>query len=96
MKLYHWNFEKNEKLIRERGVCFEEVVLVIEKEKVLDVVGHPNAGKYGGQKMYVVELNNYVYLVPFVEDKETVFLKTIIPSRKATKKYLRRAKDENA
>ena len=89
MSFYHWEMGKNEKLVRERGVSFEEVVLAIEKGKILDIVDHPNKGKYGSQKMYVIELNGYAYLVPFVQDKEVLFLKTIIPSRKATKKHLR-------
>ena len=72
----------------ERGVSFEEIVFAIENGKVLDIIEHPNAAKYRNQKMYIVEWNDYAYLVPFVEDRETVFLKTIIPSRKATKRYL--------
>ena len=88
MKFYHWDAAKNEKLIRERGISFEEAVLAIETGKVLDIVGHPNPGRYQGQRMYIVEMNGYAYLVPFVEDKTVVFLKTIIPSRKATKQYL--------
>ena len=95
MSFYHWDVGKNEKLIHERGVSFEEVVLAIENGRVLDVVAHPNKSKYGSQKMYVVELHDYAYLVPFVEDKAVIFLKTIIPSRKATKKHLRRT-DESA
>ena len=88
MKFYHWDTGKNEKLIRERGISFEEAVLAIETGKVLDIVSHPNLGRYHGQRMYIVEMNGYAYLVPFVEDKAVIFLKTVIPSRKATKEYL--------
>lgn len=72
----------------ERDVSFEEAYIAIESGGLLDILAHPNVKKYPGQKMFVVNINNYVYLVPFVEDEEKVFLKTIIPSRKATKKYL--------
>ena len=92
---YYWDRVKNEKLISRRGISFEEIVLAIEDEKILDEVEHPNETKYKNQKMYIVELNNYAYLVPFVQDKEHIFLKTIIPSRKATRKYLRRPDNEN-
>ena len=93
--VYYWDRVKNEKLISRRGISFEEIVLAIEDEKILDEVEHPNETKYKNQKMYIVELNNYAYLVPFVQDKEHIFLKTIIPSRKATRKYLRRPDNEN-
>ena len=89
MSNFTWDGSKNEKLIRERGISFEEIVLAIEKNNVLDVIEHPNIKKYKNQKMFVVEWNHYAYLVPFVEDKELIFLKTIIPSRKATGKYLK-------
>ena len=88
MKFYHWDTGKNEKLVRERGISFEEVVFAIESGKVLDVVEHPNRGRYQNQRMFVVLINDYAYLVPFVEDKAVIFLKTIIPSRRATKLYL--------
>ena len=88
MKFYHWDTGKNERLVRERGISFEEAVLAIETGKILDVVSHPNPGKYRKQRMYIVEMNSYAFLVPFVEDKAVIFLKTVIPSRKATKQYL--------
>ncbi len=80
--------EKNESLIKERGVSFERVVQYIGNEQVLDVVKHPNASKYPNQYMFILEIDHYVYLVPFVENDNEIFLKTIIPSRKATRKYL--------
>ena len=88
MDYFAWNQEKNEELIRERGISFERVIQHIEKEGVLDVIKHPNPSKYPNQHMYIIEIDNYAYLVPFVENDNEIFLKTIIPSRKATRKYL--------
>lgn len=89
MKYYSWDPEKNSKLKAERGVSFEEVVFHIEHGRVLDIVEHPNQERYGGQRILIVEINEYAYLVPFVETEREIFLKTIIPSRKATERYLR-------
>lgn len=88
MKYFSWNVEKNRLLKSERNVSFEEVVFYIERGNVLDIVEHPNQTKYQGQRIFIVNINDYAYLVPFVEDERQIFLKTIIPSRKATKKYL--------
>lgn len=86
---FRWNDEKNELLKNGRGVCFEQVVLAVEKGDVLVVSDHPNRNKYPNQEMMVVNIGGYVYLVPFVRENDiTFFLKTIIPDRKATKKYL--------
>ncbi|MBU2444034.1 MAG: BrnT family toxin [Bacteroidetes bacterium] len=90
MKYFDWNEEKNKKLKRERNVSFEIIVSQIELGFLIDIVEHPTQKRYKSQSLYVVEYESYVYLVPFVEDDEKVFLKTIIPSRKATKKYLGR------
>ena len=95
MKYFNWNNEKNGKLREERGVSFEEVVLAIEKGQLLDILEHPNKDKYDNQNIFVIKLYNYVWLVPFVENENEVFLKTIIPSRKATKKYLRGGKNND-
>jgi len=89
MKIIRWNHEKNEWLIRNRGVCFEQVVLILERDESLEVVEHPNPQKYPGQKQVIVEIDDYAYLVPYTEDDTEIFLKTVIPSRKATDKYLR-------
>lgn len=89
MNIFRWDNEKNELLKNNRGVCFEQVVLIMEKGKVLDTIEHPNQEKYPGQKIAVVMIDTYVYLVPYVENNEEIFLKTIIPSRKATNKYVR-------
>ena len=89
MKSYNWNIEKNETLKLEREVSFEEVVYHIEKGDELDIYQHPNQDKYPNQMVSVVAINNYAYLVPYVEESENIiFLKTIIPSRKATKRYI--------
>ena len=89
MKYFSWNEEKNEQLKRERNVSFEEVVFHIERGDLLDIVEHPNQERYQGQRLFIINIDNYGYLVPFIESVEEVFLKTIIPSRKATKKYLK-------
>jgi len=85
-KVFEWNQEKNQKLIKERGISFEAIVLQIEAGQVIAIV--PGKGKFRHQKQYVLELNNYVYVVPFVEESERVFLKTVIPSRRLTKRLL--------
>jgi uncharacterized DUF497 family protein len=88
MRHFVWNSEKNTQLIRERGISFERVIFHIERDEILDVVKHPNPSKYPNQRMFILDIGNYAYLVPFVETKTEIFLKTIIPSRKATRKYL--------
>ena len=88
MKFVEWDERKNEKLKRERDICFEEILLAISEQRVLAVVGHPNKKRYGLQKILVVEIHHYAYLVPYVENENAIFLKTIIPSRKATKQYI--------
>ena len=86
---FDWDNEKNRILISLRGISFEEVISVIESGDIIDILAHPNQQQYPHQKMYVIEINDYVYLVPFAQNKNKIFLKTIIPSQKATKKYLR-------
>ena len=88
MSYYAWNLEKNEELIKERGISFERIIQHIENERILDIIKHPNTSKYPNQRMFILEIDNYAYLVPFVENDSEIFLKTIIPSRKATRKYL--------
>ena len=89
MKLFEWDIEKNEKLKNERGISFEEIVFYIANDFILDIVSHPNQDKYPGQKMFIVNIDNYAYLVPFIETEKVIFLKSVIPSRKATKKYIK-------
>jgi uncharacterized DUF497 family protein len=88
VKPISWNTKKNALLKAERGVSFEDVVFHIMAGDILDTVDHPNQVRYPGQQIHVLDIEGYVYLVPFMESEEEVFLKTIIPSRKATKSYL--------
>lgn len=88
MKPFRWSHEKNDQLKVERRISFEEIVLAIEGDGLLDILQHPNESKYPNQRILVVALDDYVFLVPFVEEAEYFFLKTIIPSRKATRDYL--------
>ncbi|MHB1320424.1 MAG: BrnT family toxin [Acidithiobacillus ferrivorans] len=88
MKPVNWNTEKNICLKAERGVSFEEVLSAMSHGGLLDVRDHQNTGQYPNQRMLVVRIRGYAYLVPFVETESEVFLKTIIPSRKATRNYL--------
>lgn len=88
MKYYNWNPDKNEKLKKERNISFEEVVFHIHNGDEVAIMDHPNQSRSPNQKMSVVVIDGYAYLVPFVESETEIFLKTIIPSRKATKKYV--------
>lgn len=88
MRYFDWDEGKNEQLIRERGISFEEVLIAIEGGHLLDIVEHPNKARYRNQNIFIVQIEEYAYLIPFIEDEEKVFLKTIIPSRKATKRYI--------
>lgn len=90
MKPFRWNHDKNEALKIERRISFEEIVLAIEADGLLDQLHHPNPEKYPNQSVLVVSLDGYVYLVPYVEEPDYFFLKTVIPSRKATRDYLLR------
>ena len=95
MKPSNWNLEKNIRLKSERGVSFEEVLAAITHGALLDVVEYANKEQYPNQRMFIVRIRGYAYLVPFVENDEEVFLKTIIPSRVATRRYLAGEDDEN-
>ena len=88
MKTVRWNDEKNEWLKANRHVGFEQVALKIEAEEILDLVEHGNKERYPHQRIFIVEIEGYAHLVPFVETENEIFLKTIIPSRQATKRYL--------
>lgn len=87
MKVFDWRNDKNDWLKEHRGVCFEQVVLLFEREEILDILEHPNQAAYPNQKIAVVSIDDYAYLVPFEEEGDRIALKTIIPSRKATSKY---------
>jgi hypothetical protein len=88
VKYFSWSPEKNRLLRETRGISFEEIVFHIESGDVLDILEHPNQRKNSGQRIMIVHVEGYAYIVPFVEDDREVFLKTIIPSRKATRDYL--------
>jgi len=94
MKVFEWNLKKNEILKKTRSISFEDIVIAISENKILDISKHHNQKKYPNQKILIVEVSNYAYLVPFVESKEKIFLKTIIPNKKATKNYILKIKNE--
>ncbi len=88
MNEFDWSDEKNESLEKTRGICFEDIVIHVQNGCVLDVIRHPNRGRYPHQNMIVLDVEGYIYLVPYVKSKGIRFLKTIIPSRKVTREYL--------
>lgn len=88
MRYYAWDPQKNEKLKRDRGISFEDVVFHIQAGDEVDIFEHPNQSRYPGQKISVVIIEGYAYLVPYVESAGEIFLKTIIPSRRASKHYI--------
>jgi hypothetical protein len=92
VKTFRCNQDKNAELKRDRRVSFEDGVLAMDSGGLLDVVEHPNRRRYPNQAVFVVAVAGYVHLVPFVEEPESIFLKTIIPSRKATREYEIRGK----
>ena len=94
MKPFRWAPAKNELLRQERGVSFEEVTVAVEAGALLDIVSHPNPARYPRQKVMVVAVAGYAYLVPFVEETDHLFLKTIIPSRKATRDFIVKESDD--
>lgn len=89
MKYFDWNEKKNNLLKKKRNISFEAAVLAIAENRLLDVLEHHDKQKYPHQKLLVIEINNYAYIVPIVESEKTYFMKTIYPSRNATQKYLR-------
>ena len=95
VKPFRWNIEKGLKLNAERGISFETIVVAVQTGGLLDILEHPDARKYPRQRILVVSYDGYAYLVPYVEESEYLFLKTIIPSRKATRNYLNQG-DHNA
>ncbi|MDO8497656.1 MAG: toxin [bacterium] len=88
MKRIEFNKEKSKNLKKDRGISFEKVSLIIKRKGFIGIVEHPNKKRYPKQRMYLVKIEEYIFIVPFVEDEEKIFLKTIYPSRKHTKKYL--------
>lgn len=85
---YQWSPEKNDWLRKERGVSFEKVIFHLERDDIWQIIDHPNQDRYPGQRIYLVAIEDYVYFVPFIQEEKYIFLKTIIPNRKATKDYL--------
>lgn len=94
MKPFRWSPDKNDLLQVERGISFEEVTVAVEAGSLLDIVPHPNPKKYPRQRVMVVEVAGYAYLVPFFEEEDHYFLKTIIPSRKATRDFISKESDD--
>jgi uncharacterized DUF497 family protein len=94
MKPINWNSDKNIALKAERGISFEEVLVAISQGALLDVVEHSNEEKYPNQRIFIIQIRNYAYLIPFVETDGEIFLKTVIPSRSATKKYISKGKSD--
>ncbi len=88
MSDFDWSDEKNELLMRMRGICFEDVLIHIQNKRILDVIKHPNLKRYPNQNVLVLDADGYVWLVPYVKSRGIRFLKTIIPSRKAKEEYL--------
>lgn len=94
MKPFRWGAEKNEQLKLDRGISFEAMVVAVEAGGLVDILAHPNPARYPNQRVLVISSNRYVYLVPFVEEDDHLFLKTVIPSRKATRDYLYRGEQD--
>ena len=88
MRHFNWNKEKNQQLIEERQISFEEILFYLQKGCLLDDIEHPNKIKFPHQRVLIIDVDGYAYLIPYVESDDEIFLKTIIPSRKATKQYL--------
>ena len=88
MKLIHWNTGKNIWLKERRGICFEDIIYYIEAGRLI-MVEENSSKNFPNQKVFIIEIDNYAYIVPFAKDGNTFFLKTVFPSRKATQKYLR-------
>ncbi len=86
---YEYSADKNQQLIKERCISFEDVIAALDNDKLLDTITHHNKERYPNQEIYIIDMSGHIYLVPFVKkDKNTVFLKTVVPGRKLTKKYL--------
>ena len=93
-KTIRYNLEKNEILKSQRDISFEDVILALENGDLLDDITHPNKEKYPNQNIFIIliRVKEYVYLIPYVEDETSIFLKTIIPSRQMNKKYKKESK----
>ncbi len=87
--MYNWNEQKNDMLLSQRGVCFQDVIEQIGKNGLIDNYPHPNIQRYPNQYIYVISIRDYIHYVPYIKDGDDIFLKNIIPSRKLNKKYKR-------
>jgi hypothetical protein len=83
-----WDHAKSKQLRHQYGIGFEEVIIALEQEKLLDDRKHPNTQQYGHQRQLVLQIDDYVYVVPYINDTNHYFLKTLFPSRRATQEYL--------
>jgi hypothetical protein len=92
VKRIEWNKDKDKILIEGRKISFKLVAEIITNNDIVSVIKHPNQEKYPNQRMFLINIKNYIYMIPFVEDEEKIFLKTIIPSRKYTRDYLNKNK----
>lgn len=88
--VFDWDNDKNDQLKRERGISFEQIVFLVLNDRILDILEHSNKMKYRDQKLYIIDVEDYAYVVPFEDRKRVRFLKTIFPSRRYTRKYLRK------
>ena len=88
MTKFDWNNKKNEWLKHERNITFEDIIYHLTHDGLLDTISHPNQKEYPNQRIFIVNIEGYAHIVPFVENDNVIFMKTIIPSRKMTKKYL--------
>ena len=89
---FNWDERKNRKLKEERGISFEQILYCIHNNGILDILEHPNKKKYKNQRLYIINIDNYAYVVPFIDKKDERFLITVFPSRKYTEKYFRKEK----
>lgn len=90
MKVFDWDEKENEWLKNERQISFEQAILCIEEGRLLDIIEHPNQNRYKGQRCYIVEIDRYAFVIPYIETDDSIFLKTIFPSRKYTSVYMHR------
>ncbi len=88
MKCFNWNADKNQQLIKQRSLSFEEIIFHIQNGNLMDDIAHPNQQNYAHQRLFVVNVQGYIWLVPYVESETEIFLKTLIPRRKFTRDYL--------
>jgi hypothetical protein len=90
---YEWDPKKNERLKKERNISFEKIVFHLSQGDIWRVAEHPDQESYPGQCIYFVIVEEYIFLVPHIFEDDYVFLKTIIPSRKATRAYRKEQED---